>query len=177
MPSRKQNNCAEIASAARRRFLLFFGAAALASCSSLGERSGPQVYARVYQADRSLFVSVTGLRPGERVTGVALVAADGSRTVLASGSMRQRNAGEPARGRGATISSNEDGSVTFGSRVQLRSGGRSPPRRLSLSGEAEARLPLESAIEVAANPGAYSVQVEYLDGDGVMRVVSVTPRA
>ncbi len=178
MRLRKQKDRATIASPRRRRLVLLAGATVLASCSGLGEQAGPHVYARVYQAEKILYVSVTGLRPGERVTAITLVAADGSETAFTSGTVRQRAAGEAAPGRGTTISSDKaGGGVTFGARVPLRRGRRRPPQRPSLSGEAEARLPLENAVEVAANPEAYSVQVEYLDRDGMTRVISVTPRA
>ncbi len=177
MRLRKQKDRATIASPLRRRLLLLAGATVLAGCAGSGERTGPRVYARVFQGEKILYVSVTGLRPGERVMSVALVAADGSRKSLASGSIRQRAAGEPAPGRGATISSAEGGGVQYDARIPLRSGRRRPPRKPSLSGEAEVRLPLTNAVKVAANPGAFRVQVEYLDRDGMTRVVSVTPRA
>ena len=87
-----------------RRLLLFAGPLLLAGCSTddgaPARPREPEVNARLLQTRRNLRVSVTGLRPGERVTAVTLVGPDAE--VLAAGpaSLYQREAGDPGPGRG-----------------------------------------------------------------------------
>ena len=167
-----------------RRLLLFAGPLLLAGCSTDDSASTsprePEVNARLLQNRRSLRVSVTGLRPGERVTSVTLVGPDAETFAAGPASLYQREAGDPGPGRGVSVTGSSDRGVgvsfSFDFIGRLFGSGRSPPRKLGLTGEAEANIPISDPLPLVAEPEAYRVEIDYLDTNGQPRRLSVIPR-
>ncbi len=167
-----------------RRLLLFAGPLLLAGCSTDDSASTsprePEVNARLLQNRRSLRVSVTGLRPGERVTAVTLVGPDAETLAAGPASLYQREAGDPGPGRGVSVTGSSDRGVgvsfSFDFIGRLFGSGRSPPRKLGLTGEAEANIPISDPLPLVAEPEAYRVEIDYLDTNGQPRRLSVIPR-
>lgn len=167
-----------------RRTLLLAGPVLLAACSTDDgaptSPRGPEVNARLLQGRRTLRVTVTGLRPGERVTEVTLAGPDAEDLVAAPATLRQRAAGDPGPGRGVSVTGNSDKGlgVSFGFDFigRLFGSGRRPPPRLGLTGEAEANIPISDPLPLVAAPEAYRVEIDYLDTEGQSRRLSVIPR-
>ena len=167
-----------------RRLLLCAGPLLLAGCSTDDSASTsprePEVNARLLQNRRSLRVSVTGLRPGERVTAVTLVGPDSETLAAGPASLYQREAGDPGPGRGVSVTGSSDEGVgvsfSFDFIGRLFGSGRSPPRKLGLTGEAEANIPISDPLPLVAEPEAYRVEIDYLDTNGQPRRLSVIPR-
>ena len=167
-----------------RRLLLFAGPLLLAGCSTDDSASTsprePEVNARLLQNRRSLRVSVTGLRPGERVTSVTLVGPDAETFAAGPASLYQWEAGDPGPGRGVSVTGSSDRGVgvsfSFDFIGRLFGSGRSPPRKLGLTGEAEANIPISDPLPLVAEPEAYRVEIDYLDTNGAQRRLSVIPR-
>lgn len=167
-----------------RRTLLLAAPILLAACSS--DDGGPtsprepEVNARLLQSRRNLRVTVTGLRPGERVTAVTLAGPDAAALASAPATLRQREAGDPGPGRGVSVTGNSDRglgvSFSFDFISQLFGSSRRPPRKLGLTGEAEADIPISDPLPLVAEPEAYRVEIDYLDTEGVQRRLSVIPR-
>lgn len=167
-----------------RRALLLAGPVLLAGCSTddgaPASPRKPEVNARLLQTRRTLRVTVTGLRPGERVTAVTLAGPDAEDLVAAPATLRQRAAGDPGPGRGVSVTGSSDRglgvSFSFDFIGRLFGSGRRPPRKLGLTGEAEANIPIGDPLPLVAAPEAYRVEIDYLDTDGVQRRLSVIPR-
>ena len=167
-----------------RRALLLAGPAMLVGCSTddgaPASPREPEVNARLLQNRRSLRVSVTGLRPGERVTAVTLVGPDAETLAAGPASLYQREAGDPGPGRGVSVTGSSDEglgvSFSFDFIGRLFGSGRRPPRKLGLTGEAEANIPISDPTPLVAEPEAYRVEIDYLDTNGQPRRLSVIPR-